>query len=85
MNTGTLIMHALTAASTPRQGSLGSLKSLLMARLRTRRDPAQTRADEAAVVREMAARVRVSDPGFASDLAAAADRHEAIGDTRARG
>jgi hypothetical protein len=37
-----------------------------------------TRAEEAAEVREMAWRLRDSDPGFAADLMAAADRHEAI-------
>jgi hypothetical protein len=36
----------------------------------------RSRADEAAEVRDMALRVRDSDPGFASDLLAAADRHE---------
>lgn len=36
----------------------------------------RSRADEAAEVRAMALRVRDSDPGFASDLLAAADRHE---------
>jgi hypothetical protein len=33
-------------------------------------------AREAAAVRELAHRYRRSDPGFASDLYAAADRHE---------
>jgi len=48
------------------------------------RKPAQPRvdaarrvaADEAAAVRALADSVRKSDPGFASDLYAAADRHE---------
>ena len=33
-------------------------------------------ADDAASVRALANRFRLSDPGFASDLYAAADRHE---------
>jgi hypothetical protein len=35
-------------------------------------------AEEAADVRALADRYRMSDPGFASDLYAAADRHERI-------
>lgn len=35
-----------------------------------------SRAQEAAEVREMARHLQASDPGFASDLLAAADRHE---------
>jgi len=35
-----------------------------------------TRSKEAASVREMAYRVQATDPGFAADLFAAADRHE---------
>ena len=39
-----------------------------------------TRAEEAAPVREMAWRLRNSDPGFSADLYAAAARHEAMDD-----
>jgi hypothetical protein len=39
-----------------------------------------TRAEEAAEVRELAFRVRNTDPGFAADLFAAAARHEALED-----
>lgn len=35
-----------------------------------------TRFQEAAAVRELAYRVQSTDPGFAADLFAAADRHE---------
>lgn len=38
---------------------------------------ALSRAQEAAEVREMARRLQATDPGFAADLYAAADRHEA--------
>lgn len=39
-----------------------------------------TRAQEAAAVRELARRQQYTDPGFAADLYAAADRHEALDD-----
>jgi len=39
-----------------------------------------SRAEEAAAVREMARRVQDTDPGFASDLYAAAIRHESLDD-----
>ncbi len=41
---------------------------------------ALTRAEEAASVRELAWRVRLTDPGFSADLYAAAARHEGLGD-----
>lgn len=45
--------------------------------LRLPRRPApRSAAQEAAEVRELAHHYRKSDPGFASDLFAAADRHE---------
>lgn len=40
--------------------------------------PISSRAREAAEVREMANGVQATDPGFAADLYAAADRHEKI-------
>lgn len=40
---------------------------------------ALTLAEEAAEVREMARHLQGTDPGFASDLLAAADRHETQG------
>ena len=40
---------------------------------------ALTRAQEAAQVREMARQLQATDPGFAADLYAAADRHEVTG------
>lgn len=40
---------------------------------------ALTRAQEAAEVREMARQMQATDPGFAADLYAAADRHEISG------
>ena len=41
-----------------------------------------TDARDAARVREMARRLQASDPGFASDLFAAADRHDAAAESR---
>ena len=44
-----------------------------------RRTPTRTSiAEEAAAVRELAYRMQDSDPGFAADLRAAADRHELL-------
>jgi hypothetical protein len=40
--------------------------------------PARNPVEEAAAVRAMADGIRVSDPRFAADLYAAADRHEAL-------
>jgi len=41
---------------------------------------ARTRTEEATEVRELAYRVRNTDPGFSADLFAAAARHESKGD-----
>lgn len=51
----------------------------LWASLRLSLNRRQTRAQEAAHVRALARQVRDSDPGFASDLLAAADRHDNLG------
>lgn len=42
--------------------------------------PIISRAREAADVRDMASRLQATDPGFAADLYAAADRHEKLAD-----
>lgn len=47
-----------------------------IARLFVAAPRALSRAEEAAEVREMARRLQGTDPGFAADLLAAADRHE---------
>lgn len=55
----------------------------LLARLAVGTAPAATlssRAREAADVREMASSLQATDPGFAADLYAAADRHEKLND-----
>lgn len=58
---------------------LGTWLTRTLARLggdRAPARPARDRGREAAEVREWAATLQRSDPGFAADLFAAADRHE---------
>ena len=63
----------------PRGSALfAALYSLVDAAFRRRPAAAPTRAEEAAAVREMARGLQHTDPGFASDLYAAAARHEAL-------
>jgi hypothetical protein len=58
---------------------LGSLDALIPRRPGAPgKHDAQTAAEEAQAVREMAWRIRESDPRFAADLFAAADRHERL-------
>ncbi len=56
-----------------------SLLARLFQAIGSRPVAARSRAEEAAEVRALATRVRCSDPGFANDLYAAADRHELSG------
>lgn len=59
---------------------LRSVMTLMAPTVRTSRAPCDARmAQEAADVRALALHYRRSDPGFASDLLAAADRHERRG------
>jgi hypothetical protein len=53
-----------------------NLWQFVATRLAPRAAAPRNREQEAAEVREMAFRIQFSDPGFASDLFAAADRHE---------
>jgi hypothetical protein len=53
--------------------------------LRESAEPVSPHVREAAEVRAMADRYRRIDPGFASDLYGAADRHERLGDEAAAG
>lgn len=68
----TTTLHSLSGHSAPRIGSLSNMLRRWARAVRIER----SRADEAADVRQLARRVQHSDPGFASDLLAAADRHE---------
>ena len=79
MNTATLRFPLPFAHDLP---SGASLRNWLSAKT-TAIAPAPrklTRAEEAAPVREMAWRVRESDPGFSAALYAAAARHEGLAD-----
>jgi len=79
MNTSTLIMNALTAGAAP-DGPVGGLRTWLETTFDALR-PARSRTEEANEVRAVAARMRRSDPGFAADLYAAADRHDGLDET----
>jgi hypothetical protein len=59
------------------RSAAGALVRLL--RAGAAREPVSRRAREAAAVRALALRHRDSDRGFAADLYAAADRHQAAG------
>lgn len=69
----------IMSVSGPETGWLGSIRAAMRRRApsasgNSARNPVQ----EAAAVRAMADGIRVSDPHFAADLYAAADRHEAL-------
>lgn len=81
MSLSTVRMLQVPAPSLPRGAVLVDLiHSAFIAAFR--RAPARplTRAEEAAGVRELARNVQHTDPSFASDLLAAAMRHEALDD-----
>ena len=62
---------AADAVTSTVRGVMGTLRLTWLRR--------KSRAEEAAEVRALARRVQHSDPGFASDLLAAADRHDNLG------
>ena len=79
MNTATLRFPLPFAHDLPRGASLRNWLSTKTAAIAP--VPRKlTRAEEAAPVREMAWRVRETDPGFSADLYAAAARHEGLDD-----
>lgn len=55
---------------------VGALRFLFARPSATARSAERTRADEAEAVRRLAAQYQATDPGFAEDLYAAANRHE---------
>jgi hypothetical protein len=65
-------MFTLTATLSP----LATIVQQWLARATPARAPARSPTEEAAAVRALADTYRESDPSFASDLYAAADRHE---------
>ena len=84
----TTINHVclLTPSATPHNARGARVASALFAGLLNAVDSlfkapvarALSRAEEAASVRELAWRVRQTDPGFSADLYAAAARHEGL-------
>jgi hypothetical protein len=70
------VLH-IEAPAVPRGARLvDGLMSLFEPLLRAPKRRVPTRAEEAAAVREMAIGLQASDPSFAADLMAAANRHE---------
>jgi hypothetical protein len=82
----TVSVYAAVNTRTPRGASWAASAVLSIWRLlaglvgQRATSAAPTPAAEAAAVRELARQFTVSDPGFAADLYAAADRHEALHD-----
>ena len=72
-------LHIPTPAM-PRGSSLAAALYEALASLFRRTPTRASIAREAAAVRELAFRMQDSDPGFAADLRAAADRHELLQD-----
>jgi hypothetical protein len=80
MSTTTLKVFGVPAVM-PQRGARWAAAAFVavwqgIARLFAAAPRSQSRAEEAAEVREMARRLQATDPGFAADLIAAADRHE---------
>ena len=83
MSTTTLKIVGVPAVTPQRGARWGAALFLAVwqgaARLFSTAPRSLTRAEEAAEVREMARHLAATDPGFAADLLAAADRHETTG------
>jgi len=82
----TITVTGIAKVSEPR-GALWAARAAaalgrLLARRPRERSPAESAAREAAMVRAMACHHMSTDPGFAADLMAAADRHEAAAGAR---
>ena len=79
MSQSTVQVLRIVAPAMPRGASLvGALYGAFASLFRRAPAAAPSRAEEAATVRELARSVQYTDPGFASDLYAAAARHEAL-------
>lgn len=82
MNTiATTYSHASVPSSNGAESGLWGWIRAALQRLAPRSNATASARDpirEAATVRAMADEIRVSDPHFAADLYAAADRHEAL-------
>jgi hypothetical protein len=81
--TATTTMHLKVQRSRVSRHALAALTGLLPAAWRAApKSRPSTAAREAAAVREMACAYAKTDPGFADDLYAAANRHEELYATR---
>ncbi|HVO05993.1 MAG TPA: hypothetical protein VMT83_04335 [Burkholderiaceae bacterium] len=86
MSTSTVTVRRIGKVDGPRRPDLtarlaAALKGLLSRKPRES-SAGEATAKEAAMVRAMAHRHMSTDPGFAADLMAAADRHEAAANAR---
>lgn len=76
----TITVTAVAKVDEPRGAAWAARAALALRQVLTRSSPEltaeQQAAREAALVRAMARHHMVTDPGFAADLMAAADRHE---------
>lgn len=74
------VLHVDTPAMPRGSTWVAALYNAVASLFRVGPAQAPTRAEEAAAVRDMANRLRYTDPSFAADLYAAAARHEALDD-----
>jgi len=83
---GTITVTGIAKVQPPRGALWAARAAAALARWLTRKPhemaPAEAMAHEAAAVRALARRHMDTDPGFAADLFAAADRHESTVATR---
>ena len=80
MSSSTMRVFSVRAVAMPTGSRIAAAAFVALSRMfdRLTMPRAKSAAEEAADVREMARRVSATDPGFASDLYAAASRHEAL-------
>ena len=82
----TITITGIAKVSEPRGALWAARAAAALGRLLARRprelSPAEVAAREAEMVRALARHHMSTDPGFAADLMAAADRHQAAADTR---
>jgi len=80
MSSSTLQVFSVRAVAMPTGSRIAAAAFVALSRMfgRLTTPRVKTPTEEAAEVREMARLVSATDPGFASDLYAAAARHEAM-------
>lgn len=85
MSHSSMQVLSIPTPATPRGATLvGALAGALAGLFRRADTGVSRRTAEAAAVRQMARELQHRDPSFASDLLAAAARHEALDDAPAR-